>query len=328
MDGLANLAVDLSIVVPVYFNEGALATTMSSIKAEVLALQPDLCCEVIFVDDGSGDRSFDELVALQKQDPHIVKVIKLTRNFGQANALLAGFSYAKGRCVVAMSADGQDPPELINQMLQAHFDEGFHIVAGMRQGRDESYYRIFTSRLFYALMRRLSFPNMPLGGFDFVLLSRRAVDILLRNQEAYPFFQGQLLWMGLRTQFLPYRRRERKVGHSRWTFGKKLTYLLDGTMAYSFLPMRLMSGIGLIAASLGFLYAAIIFLGRLVWGNPVQGWAPLMIVVLVMGGLQMLMLGVVGEYLWRTLAQVRHRDPYIVEAVVDQTSSNESGAAA
>lgn len=313
----ADSAVDYSIVMPVYFNEGSLTETMTSIKKDVIACNPNLCCEIIFVDDGSGDGSLDELLRLRQMDPQIVKVIKLTRNFGQVNALLAGCSYASGKCVIAMSADGQDPAVLINEMLEAHFEEQFEIVACARQGRDESWYRILTSKLFYAVMRKLSFPNMPPGGFDFMLLGRRALDVLLRNQEAHQFFQGQVLWTGFKSKFIEYRRQNRKVGRSRWTFGKKLTLLIDGAMSYSFLPIRLMSGMGILVALLGFLYAAIIFVGRIVWGHPVQGWAPLMIMILVMGGLQMLMLGVIGEYLWRTLAQVRNREPYIIETVYD-----------
>jgi glycosyltransferase involved in cell wall biosynthesis len=311
----ADSVVDYSIVIPVYFNEGSLTETMTSIKNDVIARNPNLCCEIIFVDDGSGDGSLDELLRLREKDPQIVKVIKLTRNFGQVNALLAGFSLVRGKCVIAMSADGQDPATLINEMLKSHFEEKFEIVACARQGRDESWYRILTSKLFYALMRKLSFPNMPPGGFDFILLGRRALNVLLRKQEAHPFFQGQILWTGFKSKFTEYRRQNRKVGQSRWTFAKKLTYLIDGVISYSFLPIRLMSGVGILTALLGFLYAVIIFVSFMVWGHPVQGWVPLMIVMLITGGFQMLMLGVIGEYLWRTLAQVRNRDPYIIEAI-------------
>ena len=308
-------SIDYSIVIPVYFNEGTLLETMASIQNDVIACNPTLCCEVIFVDDGSGDGSLDELLQIRERAPQIVKVIKLTRNFGQVSALQAGFSYAKGRCVIAMSADGQDPAVLINQMLKAHFEDQFEIVACARKDRDESYYRILTSKLFYRLMRKLSFQNMPEGGFDFMLLGRRALDVLSRNQEAHLFIQGQILWTGFKIKFIDYRRQKRKVGQSRWSFGKKLTYLIDGVMSYSFLPIRLISVLGIGIALLGFSYAVLIFLLKLVGGFAVQGWAPLMIMILVMGGFQMLMLGIIGEYLWRALEQVRNRDPYIVDAI-------------
>lgn len=307
--------VDYSIVIPVYFNEGALTATLESIRREVIACNPELHGEVIFVDDGSGDGSFDELMQLRDQDPETIRVVKLSRNFGQVNAIMAGLSLARGKCAVTLSADGQDPAALINRMLRSYFDEGVEIVMCTRQGRDESWYRVLTSRVFYALMRRLSFPDMPSGGFDFVLLGQRALAVLLSNPEAHPFFQGQILWMGFRTKSIGYRRLERRVGKSRWTFGKKLTYLIDGTVSYSFLPIRLASGVGILVALLGFLYAAIVFISKIVWGNPVQGWAPLMMVLLVMGGFQMLMLGLIGEYLWRTLNEARRRPRYVIEAV-------------
>ncbi len=312
-----NSAIDCSIVIPVYFNERSIADTMDSIMNEVISRNPDLRFEVIFVDDGSGDRSFDELIRLREKNRKTIKIIKLTRNFGQVSAVIAGLSYAKGKCIVKMSADGQDPPAMINEMLKAHQEEHFEIVICARCGRDESWYRIITSRLFYRLMKKLSFPNMPQGGFDFALLSRKALDLMLKNKEAYPFLQGQILYLGFKPKILEYRRLKRIYGRSRWTFGKKLTYLIDGVMSYSFFPLRLISGTGVIVALLGFLYALIVFVGRLVWGNPVKGWAPLMIVILVMSGLQMLMLGIIGEYLWRTLAQVRNRDQYVIEAIYD-----------
>jgi glycosyltransferase involved in cell wall biosynthesis len=321
VSGPGDVPIDFSVVIPVFFNEGELAGTMASLRDEVIAKNPDLRCEVIFVDDGSGDGSLAELLRLRSEDAETIRVVKLSRNFGQVNALFAGFSLARGRCVVAMSADGQDPAHLINDMLQAHFHEGFEIVACAREGRDESRYRILTSRLFYALMARLSFPSMPPGGFDFFLLSRRVVEVLLRNREAHGFLQGQILWTGFRTKFLPYRRRMRETGESRWTFGRKLTYLIDGVLGYSFLPIRLISLMGIVVALLGFAYAVQIFFMRLTYGHPVQGWAPLMIVLLVMGGIQMLMLGVIGEYVWRSLAQIRNRDSYVIEAIYDDVEA-------
>jgi dolichol-phosphate mannosyltransferase len=213
----------------------------------------------------------------------------------------------------------------MNDMLKAHFEEGYEIVAGERSGRDESAYRIVTSRIFYALMRKLSFPNLPRGGFDYVLLSRRVVNLLLKNREAHAFFQGQILWTGFRPKFIPYFRKEREVGISRWSFGRKLTYLIDGTMGYSFFPIRFISIMGVLFAFLGFLYAVLIFVLKLFGGIPVTGWAPLMIVILVMGGFQMLMLGVIGEYLWRALAQVRNRDPYVIETVYENVDSPAPG---
>ncbi len=310
-------APDYSCVLPVYFNEGALTNTFNQLKEQVIDANPGYTAEIIFVDDGSGDGSYQELVQLRKDNPGLVKVVKLTRNFGQVSALMAGFARAKGRCVVAMSADGQDPVGLINDMLRAHFDDHYQLVICHREERDESFTRKLTSEIFYSLVRRLSFSNMPVGGFDFFLMGRRAVDVLLRNAEAHPFLQGQILWTGFPVKYLSYRRQAREIGESRWTLAKKVTYLIDGVMSYSSMPIRLMSISGFVIAATGFLYALYIIATRIIFGSVIQGWAALMVVSLVLGGLQLLMLGVIGEYMWRTLAQSRKRDAYVIEEVLD-----------
>lgn len=309
--------IDYSIVIPVYYNEGCLDTTFRAIKLEVIELHPDLTCEVIFVDDGSGDGSLKEILRIRQDNPSLARVIKLTRNFGQVNALLAGFSHARGRCVVAMSADGQDPASLINNMLQAYFHENYEVVICSRSGRDESFFRIITSNLFYALMRKLTFPGMPKGGFDYVLMGKRSLNAFMRNIDANPFFQGQILWMGFKTKFIEYHRRERVAGVSRWTFGKKFTYLIDGVLSYSFTPIRVSSFLGCILALLGFIYALIVLFSKVFFGNPVKGWAPIMIVVLLIGGFQLIMQGIIGEYTWRTLSQARNRDKYIIDEIYE-----------
>jgi glycosyltransferase involved in cell wall biosynthesis len=316
MVGLENegASLDYSIVIPVYYNEGMLETTFEALKETVIDRNQNLCGEVVFVDDGSGDGSLDELLRIRDQFPDLVTIIKLTRNFGQVSAINAGFRNASGRCVIAISADGQDPIDLINQML-GEFLRGTEVVIATREERDESLFRVWTSRFFYKMMKTMSFPNMPAGGFDFFLLGRRALDTILRNQEAHPFIQGQILWTGYPVKFLSYKRVQREIGVSRWSFGKRLTYLLDGVMSYSFLPIRLMSATGALVALSGFLYALVVLLDKLLWGNPVTGWAPLMIVILMLSGIQLLMLGVIGEYVWRTLAQSRQREAYVIDSI-------------
>lgn len=308
---------DYSCVIPVYFNEGALTSAFNDLKERVIDANPEYTAEVIFVDDGSGDGSFNELLALREQNPGLVKIVKFTRNFGQVNALMAGFAHARGRCVVAMSADGQDPVDLINEMIEGYFKEHYEVVIGHREDREESFYRKVTSQMFYSLVRRLSFSNMPEGGFDYFLLGERAVRILLRNAESNPFLQGQILWTGFNVKYLSYRRKKREIGTSRWTLGKKFSYLIDGVMGYSFLPIRLMSVAGAFIALTGFCYAIFIIGTRLIWGSTIEGWAALMVVSLSLGGIQLLMLGVIGEYMWRTLAQARKRDAYVIDEILE-----------
>jgi dolichol-phosphate mannosyltransferase len=309
--------IDFSIVIPVYYNEGSLKLIFQAIDEKVIKRNPDKSCEIIFVDDGSGDNSFHELMEIWNENPGVVKVIKFVRNFGQLQAIMAGYRLARGKCVISISADLQDPPELINDMIESHFEEDYQIVVCSRESRDESFFRRGTSEVFYYLMKRLSFPNMPAKGFDYVLLSDRVKNIILENQESNAFFQGQILWTGYKIKFIPYKRQKRSIGKSRWTFSKKIKYLIDGVLSYSYFPLRAMSVTGLIVSLLGFLYALIIFISRIVGSVPIQGWAPLMIIVLVLSGIQMLMLGIIGEYLWRTLDQVRNRQSYIIERIFD-----------
>jgi dolichol-phosphate mannosyltransferase len=299
---------------------------MESLGKAVLQANPNYVAEIIFVDDGSGDGSLAELQLIQSRYPGIVTIIKLTRNFGQGGATVAGYKHAKGKCVISMSADGQEPPEVINEMLKGFFDESFDIVIGTRGSRDESFYRRITSRIYFYLMRKLTFKNMPEGGFDFWLMSRRAVEAFLRNLDAHPSGQGQVLWMGFRTKFVSYHRRARLAGASRWTFAKKFTSFLDGILAYSFAPIRFISLAGVLFSLIGFVYAGLIMIDGLFLGNPVKGWAPLMIIILVMGGFQMIMLGIIGEYLWRTLAQVRRRDMYLIDTIFDSCSADSPDA--
>jgi len=307
---------DYTIVVPVYFNEGSITKTHTLIREQVVAQNPDLTHEFVFIDDGSKDGSFAELLELKKAHPDTVRVIKFTRNFGQVAGFMAGYALARGKCVINISADLQDPPSLINEMLQGYFKENYELVICTRQAREESGYRRFTSKLFYTLIKKFSFPNMPEGGFDFALISHKVRDIILAQDERNPFWQGQLLWTGYPIKWIPYTRLKREIGKSRWTFSKKIKYLLDGLLSYSFLPLRLMSIMGISTAILGFAYSLIVMVQWALGKSPFQGWSPLMIVLLTVSGLQMVMLGIIGEYLWRNLDQTRNRGLYLVDRVI------------
>lgn len=313
---MSKTAIDCSIVIPVYHNEGSLVKTFEQIMEKVVKNNKELLFEIIFVDDGSGDNSLAVLLDLKKSNK-IIRVIKLSRNFGQASAILAGFTHARGRTIVTLSADMQDPPELINQMIDAYFKENYSIAICTRESRDESFFRKKTSSLFYRIIQKLSFPNMPKGGFDLFLVGSKVKDLIVRANEANPFLQGQILWTGFKIKFIPYERKKREHGTSKWTFSKKIKYLIDGVMAYSYFPLRFMTVTGLIISSIGFLYAIVIFFCKIFGGIAIKGWAPIMIIILVLSGFQMLMLGIIGEYLWRTLDQVRRREPYIIEKIYE-----------
>ena len=201
-------------------------------------------------------------------------------------------------------------------MLDAHFNKNFNIVICHRQSRDESVYRKFTSKIFYGIIRKLSFPNMPSGGFDYMLISHKVKNVILKDLEADFFLQGKLLWTGYDAKYIPYKRKKRESGKSQWTSSKKAKWFIDSIVNYSFFPIRFMSAFGILIALTGFIYAGVVFVQRLVIEEYIYGWAPIVILILILSGFQMLMLGVIGEYLWRTLSQTRDRVKYIIAEVI------------
>ena len=307
--------VDFSIVVPVYCNAESLMETYQDLK-NIVFNGCKHCGEIIFVDDGSTDNSFEILQKIWESDKKRVKVIKLSRNYGQISAIYAGYKYSKGKCIINISADLQDPPQMILKMLDHFLINEFEIVIAHRISRDESFARRIASRIFYGIMKKLIFKNMPLGGFDFVLISENVKNIILNEYDANPFWQGQILWTGYPVKFLPYHRRRRNAGTSKWTFSKKIKYLIDGIMSYSYFPLRLMVVIGLLTAMASFTYGIFIIIGKICGWITIYGWAPLMMAVLFFSGIQMLMLGVIGEYVWRTLDQTRNRKPFLIEEII------------
>ncbi len=302
----------ISFVIPVYRNERAVTLTYRKI-ADIL--RTDLSAyayEFVFVDDGSDDGSLAELLALREQDPR-VRVISFTRNFGQMAAMLAGFKAAAGDLVLHLSADLQDPVELIPRMVH-EFERGAEIVVCHRANREDKLTSRMTSRIFYGIVR-WSFPQIPPGGFDYVLMARRVVDSFNAIEVRNRFFQGDLLWMGYKTTFIPYTRARRTIGRSQYSFAKRLKNSLDAILDSSYLPIRFISLVGVLTALAGFLYAADIVYYRLRNSTPMPGWAPIMILILIIGGLLMVMLGIIGEYVWRIYDEVRGKPNYIVRDV-------------
>lgn len=299
----------ISFVLPVYRNERAISVTYQKLCTMLAADLPDYEREFVFVDDGSDDGSLAELLQLRAGDP-TVRVVSFTRNFGQMAAIQAGLKTATGDLVLHVSADLQDPVELIPQMVR-EFDAGHELVVAYRRSREDQLSSRLSSRLFYGIVR-LSFPQMPPGGFDYVLMSRRVVDSFNQLEVRNRFFQGDLLWLGYKTAFLPYTRAKREIGRSQYTFAKRLKNSLDAILDSSYLPIRFISLVGVLTAVLGFAYALNIIYYRLMYGSPFQGWAPIMVVTLVIGGLLMVMLGIIGEYIWRIYDEVRRKPNYVV----------------
>ena len=306
------MKVDYSIVVPVYFNEGSLHYTADNIFSKVFAAVPELRGEIIFVDDGSRDNSLKELLEIRESHPNEVRVVKLSRNFGQVNAIWCGLNKAPG-AVVTISADGQDPAVLIVDMLKKHFKDKIEVVVAVRESREESLWRKWTSGLVYSAIRKLGCKDMPTGGFDFLLLGEHAKKALIRDWQPNTFFQVRVLELGFKREFIPYHREDRKAGVSKWTFSKKLTYMIDGVLGHSYVPIRAISVLGLMFSGVSFVLALFFFVSYFFNPSVIMGWTPIILLILFIGGVQMMMIGVLGEYLWRVLAQARNTTPYIVE---------------
>jgi len=298
----------LSFVIPVFRNSGSIIPTYEKLLALVISLQIEQ--EFIFVNDGSDDNSIDELLELYKKDSS-VKVISFSRNFGQVPAVIAGLKEVTGDAVVVMSADLQEPIELIGEMI-AKWKSGNEIVIGHRIDREDGFIANKASNVFYKLMQYVN-PKMPKGGFDFMLIDKKALKALNQIDERNRFFQGDILWLGFNTAFIPYTRLKRTIGKSQWTLSKKLKYFIDGLLNTSYFPIRIMSFLGILISFMGFIYALIIAYNRFINNTPFVGWAPLMIIILIIGGLIMLMLGIIGEYVWRTYDETRKRPLYIIK---------------
>ena len=302
----------ISFVVAVYHNEGAISKTHEKIRSVFSSELVHHEYEIVFVDDGSKDGSLQEILSLKEQDSRI-KAITFTRNFGQMAAMLAGFKEASGDAIINISADLQDPVELIPQMVEK-WQGGSEIVICYRTDRSDTLLAKLYSRLAYSVLR-MALPQIPPGGFDFVLMDRKVMDSFNAIDVRHRFFQGDLLWTGYRTSFIPYTRLKRTIGKSQYNFGKKLKNFLDAVLDASYLPIRFISLMGLITSALGLLYSATIVFSWFRGETPFAGWAPIMIAILLVGGLIMVMLGVIGEYVWRINEEVRKRPNYVIRDI-------------
>lgn len=303
----------ISVIVPVFKNLGTIYDTCEKIMQVFdLSLQ-EYCYEIVLVDDGSPDDSYHEMCRAQKLFPDKVVLVKLTRNFGQIPAMLAGYKAATGKAVISVSADLQDPIDLMKDMVKK-WEGGSEIVVAFRKQREDSTLARILSRLAYKIARS-SNPSVPEGGFDYVLMSRKAVDLLLSYKGRHKFFQGDVLWAGLSSAFIPYTRKARPVGKSGYNFWQKYKMLIDWTLDASYLPIRFMSGLGIFTSLVGICYGFVIILAWFFQKTPFEGWAPLMIVMLVIGGMLMIMMGIIGEYLWRIYDDIRDKPLYVVDRV-------------
>lgn len=300
----------ISITIPSYNEEENLPVLYERLKHVAEALEHTF--EFIFVDDGSSDGSFQFLEDLARKDSR-VKVIKFSRNFGSHAACLAGLAKATGDACTFLSADLQDPPEMIATLI-SEWAKGYEVVFGIREWGKESS-RLFP-KIYYKAVRRFALRNMPETGTDVFLIDRKVVDTVVSIREKNTSIFGLILWSGFKQTIVQYRKGMRQKGISKWTLGKKIKLFIDTFVSFSYIPLRLISVVGIMLAFMGFLYAFFIVFNRLFFSVPVEGWASLMVVLLVVSGTQLVFLGILGEYLWRNFDETRKRPPFIIDRMI------------
>jgi polyisoprenyl-phosphate glycosyltransferase len=304
----------ISVVIPVYFNAETLPQLIQRLRS-VAAQVPSCELEMVFVDDGSRDASFAVLQEEAARDPR-VRAVRLSRNFGSNVAILAGLAHAQGDAMIVISADLQDPPEKIPEMV-ATWREGSDVVMAARQSREDPWLSRTLANGFNTLFRKLAFRDFPPGGFDFMLISRRVSELLVQMEEKNSYIFGQVMWVGFERSVVYYTRAEREAGRSRWTVMRKVKYFIDAFSAFSYLPIRMASVLGFLLAITGLVYAAVILLLILTGVALEAGHAAIVVTILVGSGAQLVILGMIGEYLWRVLEESRRRPLYIVDTTVN-----------
>lgn len=305
----AGTSVELSVVIPLH-NEAA---NLDQLFARLLPVLEhlNLRYEIICVDDGSTDSGVTRLLELRQRIPSL-KLVSLSRNFGKDIALSAGFDYARGAAVVPLDADLQDPPEFIDQMV-AKWREGFDVVYATRRRREgESVVKRATARYFYRIFDRITDIPIPHDTGDFRLLDRRVVDVLVRLPERTRFMKGLFAWVGFRQTALFYDREPRHAGKTKWNYWRLWNFAIDAVTSFSSLPLKVWSYLGLVVSIFSFLYALFLASLKISRGIDVPGYASLMVAVLFFGGVQLITLGIMGEYLARMYNEVKGRPLYLV----------------
>jgi len=302
----------LSVIIPCYFNEENIPVTAQALIANEAGFPADVTFEYVMVDDGSGDGTVRELHRFHAQYPDRVRVVELITNVGSYNAIAAGMAHASGDCMAIITADMQDPPELMVQMYD-YWLKGFKLVIGNRQDREEAGLQKWFAQLFHKTMKTVALPNIPDGGFDFVFFDRQVCDEVVRLKERNSNIFYLMVWLGFAYVNIPYVRRKRKIGTSRWTLQKKIKLFIDSILSFSFFPIRLISIMGMMLGGVAIIYGLYILLMKALGNISAEGWTTLMVVVLFVSAFQMVALGIIGEYVWRGLDAARQRPLYVVK---------------
>lgn len=304
----------LSVLIPVFNEEDVIDLCFQRVNEVMSATAYSY--EIVFVNDGSNDRSWEKLSALAESTPY-VGAINLSRNFGKEHAMTAGLEHVKGDAVIILDADLQDPPEIIPQFIE-YWNQGFDNVYGRRRVREgEHWIKKATAHAFYRFMQKISRVKIPADTGDFRLLSRRAVDAVLQLREQHRFMKGIFAWVGYKGKEVLYDREARVAGDTKFNYWKLWNFALEGITSFTYAPLKIATYLGLCISLLSFSYGAYIILKTLLFGDDVAGYPSLMTAVLFMGGVQLLFTGVLGEYIGRTFEEVKKRPLYMIEQYIE-----------
>ena len=301
--------VTLSIVIPVFNEEATLDALFATVRDRLAAL--DMSYEVVLIDDGSRDRTSEMIAEMTNRDSRF-RSVSFSRNFGHQAAVTAGLHFARGSAVVVMDADLQDPPELLAEMI-ARWREGFHVVYAQRVKRHaEGPLKRGIAYVYYRVLQRLTDVTIPADTGDFCLMDRRVVDLLNRMPERNRYLRGLRAWLGFRQTAVKFERPPRYAGEPKYTFWKSFALGINGIVAFSKVPLRFATYLGMLASALSIVLTLWAVYQRLIGGDTVRGWASTLVVILLLGGAQLLMIGVVGEYLSRIYDEVKQRPMYVI----------------
>lgn len=303
----------ISIIIPVYYNEASLQNTYDEVRKIMEENSGKFDYELIFVDDGSLDNSYKVMQSIASRDNKI-KLVKLSKNFGSYVAILAGLNYATGDAATYLAADLQDPPELIPQMYDKWVEGNKAVmIFGVRSSREDPLISRLYSYFFYKLFRTFVLPEYPKHGFDCFFINRKQIDLIVNMDEKNSHLTAQMVWLGYKQEYIYYHRQKREYGKSRWTFFKKFKLAFDTFFGFSGRPLRIASLLGMFVSFIGFLLAIYVLLKKYVSDTPFFGIPSILVAMLVIGGLILMTIGVLGEYMWRNFDASRKRPTFIVE---------------
>lgn len=312
-EGLARPTV--SVVIPVFNEQENLLELYRRLVVVLRQVEPDY--EIVFVDDGSRDASLELLARLASDDPRVI-VIALARNFGHQAAISAGLDQAHGSAVVVMDADLQDPPEVLEQFIKG-WRQGHDVVYAVREHRKEGWIKRTCYALFYRLLQRVANIEIPLDAGDFCIMDRRVVDLLVSMPERNRFVRGIRSWVGLDQVGLRYERQARYAGKTKYSYYRLLTLALDGLVSFSFVPLRVISGIGMVVSLVSIVLAVVYAVQKLTIGLSPPGFPTTIVAIFFLAGIQLITIGVIGEYVGRIFEEVERRPMYVVQRVIRKT---------